>query len=62
MLSNPVHSPSESSDSGYFLRSCTKGGSGGLGKNPAASTRGRGKVSHFAKAQSRAKKDVLEGK
>ena len=27
-----------------------------------ASTRGRGKVSHLEKAQSQAKKDVMEGK
>ena len=62
VLHDSVHSPIESSDSSYFLRSCTKGGSGGLGRNPAASARGRGRVSLLAKAQSRAKKDVLEGK
>ena len=62
VLHDSVYSPSESSKSGYFLRSCTKGGSGGLGRNPAAFARARGRVSHFAKAQSRAKKDVLEGK
>ena len=55
-------SPTTSSHSSYFLRSCTKGGSRGLGRNPTASARGRGRVSLLAKAQSRAKKDVLEGK
>ena len=62
VLPDSVSSPTESSDTRYFLRSCTKGGSGGLGRNPAVSTRGRGGVSHLAKAQSQAKKDVLEGK
>ena len=33
-----------------------------MGRNPAVSARGRGRVSHLAKAQSQAKKDVLEGK
>ena len=55
-------SPSESSDSGYFLRSCSKGSSRGLGKFALPNPRGRGWKSHIAKAQSKARKDVLEGK
>ena len=57
-----AHSHTKSTDSGYFLRSRTNGTSGGLGKNPVATVRGRGRVSHLAMAQSRAKKDVMEGK
>ena len=61
-LPESVCSPTESSDSGYFLRSCTKGGTGGLGRNPVGATRGRGRVSHLARAQSHAKNDVQDGK
>ena len=61
-LPDSICSPTESSDSGYFLRSCTKGGTRGLGRNPVGATRGRGHVSHLARAQSRAKKDVQDGK
>ena len=55
-------SPIESSDLGYFLCSCTKFSSAGLGKDPLGTIRGRGRISHLVKAQSRAKKYVLEGK
>ena len=61
-LPESVCSPTESSDSGYFLCSCTKGGTKGLGRNLVGATRGRGHVSHLARAQSHANKDVQDGK
>ena len=54
--------PTESYDSSYFLCSYTKICSGGLGKYHVGIPRGRGRISLLAKAQSRAKKDVLVGK
>ena len=62
VLQDSVHSPTKSSNSGYFLLSYIKGGFGGLGRNLAASARGRGRVSHLAKVQSHDKKDIMEGK
>jgi len=58
----PPLSQDESSDSGYFLRSCKKSSNGGLGKDilPARSKRGR--KSNLHKAQSRARKDLVDGK
>jgi len=58
----PPLSQDESSDSGYFLRSCKKSSNGGLGKDilPARSKRGR--KSNLHKAQSRARRDVVDGK
>ena len=55
-------SPPGSLDSGYFLWSCTKVASGGLGKQSNQTLRGRGRKSFIAKAHSRARKDLLEGK
>ena len=43
--------PPESTDSGYFLHFCTKGPFGGLGKATVRTPRGRGRISHFEKAQ-----------
>ena len=54
-------SPSESMDSGYFLRSCIKPSSG-LGKVTSPVRRGQGRKTNLFKAQSRAKEDLLEGK
>ena len=54
--------PTESSDSGYFLQSCTKGTPRGLGKSSPPIIRGRGRRSYIAKAYSKARKDVMEGK
>ena len=51
----------ESSDSGYFLRYCSKY-IGGLGLDPGQVPKGRGRKSFMAKAQSKEKKDLLEGK
>jgi len=61
-IDTPSPSPDESSDSGYFLRSCKKTSSGGLGKvfPPARSKRGR--KSNLHKAQARARMDVVDGK
>jgi len=58
----PPLSQDESSDSGYFLRSCKKISNGGLGKDipPARSKRGR--KSNLHKAQSRARMDLVDGK
>ena len=55
-------SPTESQDSGYFLRSCKKASSAGLGKATPHSRKGRGRKSKLFKAQSRAKVDLVEGK
>jgi len=55
-------SPTESMDSGYFLHSCKKPSSAGLGKSHSPVRKGRGRKSNFHKAQSRAKVDLLEGK
>ena len=55
-------SPSRYSDFGYFLRSCTKVASGGLGKQSIQTPRGRGRKYFIAKAQSQERKDLLEGK
>ena len=57
ILSSP-----ESSDSGYFLRSSLKKTGGGLGKEQQTVQKGRGRISHLSKAQSRAKADLREGK
>ena len=54
-------SPPDSTDSGYFLRSCHKL-SVGLGKNSSLVRRGRGRKTNLFKAQSRAKEDLLGGK
>ena len=54
-------SPSDSTDSRYFLRSCKKPSSG-LGKVSSPARRGRGRKTNLFKAQSRAKEDLLEGK
>ena len=48
--------------SGYFLRSGKKNPLGGLGKYSLPVSRGRGRKSFLAKAQSRAQKDLTEGK
>ena len=55
-------SPIESQDSGYFLRSCKKASSAGLGKASSPARKGRGRKSKLYKAQSRSKVDLLEGK
>ena len=57
-----LSSPHGSIDSGYFLCSCTKGSSEGLGKATVETPRGRGRISHFAKAQTKTRKDLLDGK
>ena len=54
-------SPPDSSESGYFLRSCQKQ-SYGLGKSSSPVRRGRGRKTNLSKAQSRAKEDLLGGK
>ena len=54
-------SPPDSTDSGYFLRSCQKP-SFGLGKNPSPVRRGRGRKTNLFKAHSRAREDLLGGK
>ena len=54
-------SPSESTDSVYFIRSCLKPPSG-LGKVSSPVRRDRGRKTNLFKAQSRAKEDLLEGK
>ena len=46
---------------GYFLRFGSKT-TGGLGLDPGQTPRGRGRRSHLEKAQSRVKKDLVEGK
>ena len=43
-------SPPKSTDSGYFICSCTKGTSGGLGKATLEPPKGRGMISYIAKA------------
>ena len=58
--SSPIST--ESSDSGYLIRSCSKRNHGGLGKDSVGTSKGRGRKSHLAKAQSRARMDLLEGK
>jgi len=55
-------SPSDSLESGYFLRSCKKASSAGLGKSAPPGRKGRGRKSYLQKAQSRARVDLLEGK
>ena len=50
------------SESGYFLRSGKKIHYGGLGKDSLPVSCGRGRKSFLAKAQSRAQKDMTEGK
>jgi len=55
-------SPSDSLDSGYFLRSSKKASSAGLGKSLPVARKGRGRKSNFHKAQSRARVDLMEGK
>ena len=55
-------SPPDSSDSGYFLMSCFKVAFGGLGHVANLVSKGRGRKSFTVKAQSKAKKDHLEGK
>ena len=50
-----------SATTGYFLRS-GKNHLGGLGKDSLPVPRGRGRKSFLAKAQSRAQKDLSEGK
>ena len=57
LLSSP-----ETSESGYFLRSRLKKTGGGLGKEQQPGRKGRGRISHLSKAQSRAKADLREGK
>jgi len=54
--------PSESLDSGYFLRSCKNASSVGLGKTSPPGRKGRGRKSNLYKAQSRARVDLMEGK
>ena len=56
------YSSPETSESGYFLRSCLKKSGGGLGKDQQPVRKGRGRISHLSKAQSRAKNDLREGK
>ena len=51
-----------SPDSVYFLRSGKKVLPGGLGKVPHLVPRGRGRTSFLAKAHSRARRDLHEGK
>ena len=53
-------SPTESSDSVYFLRSRSKTASGLAKSSPVR--RGRGRKTNLSKAQSRAKEDLLDGK
>ena len=48
--------------SSYFLSSGTKIHPGGIGKDSLPMSRGRGRKSFMAKAQSRAQKDLSEGK
>jgi len=55
--------PSPANDeAGYFLRSRTKKGEGGLGKDPPSVRRGRGRISNLSKAQSKAVRDLRDGK
>ena len=54
------HSPQDSLESGYFLRSCQKPVQG-LGKNSSVVRKGRGRKTNLSKAQSRAKEDMLGG-
>ena len=60
-LEEPCPSPTDSADSGYFLRSSQKP-SLGLGKNSLPVRRGWGRKTNLFKAQSRAKEDLLGGK
>jgi len=55
-------SHSDSLESGYFLRSCKKASSAGLGESAPSGKKGRGRKSNLQKAQSRARVDLLEGK
>jgi len=55
-------SSAESSDTGYFLRSCKKPAGGGLGKGSVQARAGRGRKSHISKAKTRAKLDLESGK
>jgi len=61
-IATPPHSQDESSDSGYFLRSCKKISTGGLGKDLPQARNKRGRKSNLHKAQSRARLDLVEGK
>ena len=54
------HSPQDSLESGYFLRSCQKPVQG-LGKNSSVVRKGKGRKTNLSKAQSRAKEDLLGG-
>ena len=56
----PCPSPTESSDSVYFLRSRSKTVSGLAKSSPVR--RGRGRKTNLSKAQSRAKEDLMDGK
>ena len=62
LIDNGSHKPHTSSDSGYFLQSGKKVITGGLGKDYHPVSRGRGRTSFLAKVQSRAWKDLPEGK
>ena len=55
-------SPLDSLDSRYFLRSFSKTTSEGLGKDTNMASKGRGRKTFISKAQSKAKKDLLEVK
>jgi len=55
-------SSAESSDTGYFLRSCKKPAGGGLVTGSVQARAGRGRKSHMSKAMSRAKLDLDSGK
>lgn len=59
---DPNLSPLDSSDFGYFLRSSAKKASGGLGKGKNPTSKGRGRKLYLAKAQSKAKLDLQDGK
>ena len=54
------HSPQDSLESGYFLRSCHKPVQR-LGKSSSSVRKGRGRKTNLSKAQSRAKEDMLGG-
>jgi len=61
-IATPPLSEDESSDSGYFLRSCKKISGGGLAKDLPPARNKRGRKSNLHKAQSRARMDLVEGK
>ena len=62
LIDNGSLKPHTSTDSGYFLRSGKKVITGGLGKDYHPVSRGRGRTSFLAKAQTRARRDLHEGK